>query len=377
MMKRIYLYGYYGFGNVGDDLLLKSMLNFLDSRFPDTELIVRSLAPASVARKHGKLTYQCGEATLYVNCSKFERLRHYLRLQWDAMKCCDHIIFGGGTLFHAQNGNSTNLMLIVLIVLIGRLRGSKVHAVGVGVGELSTRLSRVLFSGIVRFSELFLVRDVTSLDHCQRFLYFGSVTRTADLVFTLPVYPSSVVKSDRGVHLGITLALIGVNADSANHSPFVEGFRAALNHWRGQGWSVTFLVFQDLHAESVTLSDRDSFHQVFGEQEGIESLRVSSDLTVLEKQFAGFDCIVGMRYHSLVIASLLGIPFVGLGNDHKVADLCDSLSMPVLPLQGFGASELLMAVSRTVERAPDPMRVQSLRQAAWDNFSQLASAMGC
>jgi colanic acid/amylovoran biosynthesis protein len=43
--------------------------------------------------------------------------------------------------------------------------------------------------------------------------------------------------------------------------------------------------------------------------------------------FRGFDCVVGMRLHSLVLAASAGTPFLALGYDDKVADFAAEVGM--------------------------------------------------
>jgi polysaccharide pyruvyl transferase WcaK-like protein len=239
-MKKIYLYGYFGFGNAGDNWFLQSVVGFLDNLFPGSRFIVRSYASVCGIQVHnGTIVFQCAEPILSdTSLSRMRRLVCYLRVQWRDLKGCRYFVFSGGTVFHACNGNYANIILILLSVVMARMRGASVYAIGVGVGNLSAIFPRFVFSTIVRLSRLFMVRDHGSLENCPVSLRNVYVNESADLVFSFPVVPRSQQSFDR--HIGISLAG-GIMSEG-----FSLQFRKLLNLLQNDGWVVHFLLFQEL-----------------------------------------------------------------------------------------------------------------------------------
>lgn len=367
---KVYLYGYFGFGNVGDDLLLQAVLGFLDRRLPRARFLVRTLAPVASVRAEGEVVFQCAEGLLSdPTVPKPRRLLRYLVKQWNDLAGCTHFVFSGGTLFHARGGALTNLLLIFSLVVMARLRGASVCAVGVGVGPLPSAAARRLFAAVVRLCAIFVVRDTSSFANCPEPVR-ARIARAADLVFALPLAPAGRATERR---VGVTLAASDIGAELVRYPWFAAQFRRAMEALQAAGWSISFLSFQELNAGTVALSDSRLFADLAGGIEDVDHVRVSSDVDVMQAQFARCSVIVGMRFHALVLAALQGIPCVGFGRDHKLSDLCAALAMPFLSLDDFSAEALLTGVA--AQALPEAARVTLLRSAALENFRLLENAV--
>jgi polysaccharide pyruvyl transferase WcaK-like protein len=78
-----------------------------------------------------------------------------------------------------------------------------------------------------------------------------------------------------------------------------------------------------------------------------------------------------MRFHGLVLAAMQGKPFIGIGRDHKLSDLCKLLSMPFIPLDDFDAQNAFESISSCVHTFPSPALIEGLRIASQKNFLNL------
>jgi polysaccharide pyruvyl transferase WcaK-like protein len=135
---RLFLYGYYGFGNIGDDLLLRSVVSSILKFETSAQFVVRSLYPVESAEPSAQIEFATLEQVmLNRRLSKFRRVGRYLMSAWRSLAGCTHLVFGGGTLFHAHGNSPVNLALIFALVVMARLRGIKIW----------------------RFSEIFDARD--------------------------------------------------------------------------------------------------------------------------------------------------------------------------------------------------------------------------
>jgi polysaccharide pyruvyl transferase WcaK-like protein len=75
-----------------------------------------------------------------------------------------------------------------------------------------------------------------------------------------------------------------------------------------------------------------------------------------------------MRFHGLVLAGISGIPFIGMGKDHKLADLCSRYDFPYIPLDELSTEKLISAADALKEKIPDSQVTQALQLAARENF---------
>lgn len=373
---KVFLYGYYGFGNVGDDLLLSSVISALSRFSPEVRFAVRSLNPVpSVA--DSRIQYVALERIMArAGWSRWRRLASYALATWRSLRGCSHLVFGGGTLFHARARSPMNLALIAMLVLMARLRGAQVFALGVGVASLPKGVSQRLMGFILTLAQDFAVRDASSLANCRRLSGVSKVRLTADLVFTLPLEKLPRISGLRPV-LGITLAASDIGNDGLGYEDFLASLALALECLREQGWEIRFLSFQELDLDGMKLSDSTLFAALYryGLGQAVETIRVSSLPAEIALQFSDIDAVVGMRFHGHVLAALMDIPFVGLGRDSKLADLCAYFSMPFLELDDLQSDRLVAAVEQTRGQVLNHEKTFTLSRTAAANFSSIGASI--
>jgi len=90
VIKTIFVVGHYGFGNIGDEAILCSMLSHLRELHPALEVTVASGAPAKTALAVGVHTVPWSDA----------------RAVFESVAEADLVIIGGGGIFHDYMGLS-------------------------------------------------------------------------------------------------------------------------------------------------------------------------------------------------------------------------------------------------------------------------------
>ena len=85
-MVNILISGYYGFDNIGDESILRTLVSSLREHIPDCSLTVLSHNPASTREKYG--------------VEAVDRMSPVAILR--AVKGCDMLISGGGSLLQAS-----------------------------------------------------------------------------------------------------------------------------------------------------------------------------------------------------------------------------------------------------------------------------------
>ena len=373
---KVFLYGYYGFGNVGDDLLLSSVISALSRFAPDARFVVRSLNPVANVTNEYIQYVALEKITARVAWPRWRRLMCYAWETWRSLRGCSHLVFGGGTLFHARAGSIVNLALITMLVVMARLRGAQVFALGVGVASLPKGMPQRLMGFILSLARDFAVRDESSLANCQNLSRVPQVRLTADLVFALPLERLPRAFSLRPV-LAITLAASDIGHDGLGNEEFLGSLAVALQRLRDLGWEIRFLSFQEIDFGGVKLSDSALFAALYryGLRESVEIIRVSSLPAEISRQFVDIDVVVGMRFHGHVLAALMGIPFVGLGRDSKLVDLCVYFSMPFLEANDLQSDRLVTAVEQTRTQVPSRQKTLMLSHAAAGNFSIVGASI--
>jgi len=354
--ENLFLYGYYGCGNFGDDLLLTTTIAGLQPIFPGYGFIVRDHGlPPAVAMDGANITFTGIETILAAGGRRgIRRWSRYLVTWWRTLGRSRWLIFGGGTVFHARP-SLNSLLLQWTICAMARRRGVRIAALGVGVSELGPA-ARAILRRIVAMSDLFLVRDTAALAQCAG----TNAQQSGEMAFGLTELrkPQWI---DRGDAIGLT-----VYPAACGRPDVVETLCEVVRLLRKRGNRVVFLVAQ---GPGAAADDATVFAQIAS---GVETRILGSNPAALAHALGGIGVICGMRYHAMVTGAMAGIPFAGIAHDNKIAELCRQFAMPCVDLRGLTADFLVTAIADAMRRTPDARVLDEAAAAAAMNFSRLA-----
>ena len=316
---RVLLCGYYGFGNVGDELILAAILRDLSARVPGLAPTVVSGDPAATRTSYG------------VDAVHWQDVPAIAA----RVRAADLVIVGGGGLFQEYAGVDpdslfTNRHYAISFyaepAILGALGGKPVMLWAVGVGPLVSEHGRRLVRAACDAAAVVTVRDEES----------------ARLVASLGVEPARVrVTADPAWALagGDPAAAIAVLAREVpgGNGPLVA---VSLRHWdvgvASYFWEkevaagldaflaandarLLFVPFQRL--SRATENDAAVAERVLARMGRADRATVLSgdhEPASLAALLGRCDLVVGMRLHSLVVASASGVPVVALSYDPKV-----------------------------------------------------------
>ena len=108
-MYNILISGYYGFDNIGDESILRAVINSIRARLPECTLTVLSHDPAGTREKYGVEAVD--------RMAPLEILR--------AVRRCDMLISGGGSLLQDVT-SSKSLLYYLSIIRLAKHYGKKV-----------------------------------------------------------------------------------------------------------------------------------------------------------------------------------------------------------------------------------------------------------
>ncbi len=359
----ILLSGYYGCGNLGDDLLLTVTVEQLRMILPGARFLLRD---------HGGELPNLGSDVIPSGIdavlndqtrSRPSRLNDFAWRLSGLLWQCRWLVFGGGTVFH-DSGGLASLVLQWLICQLARMSGVRIAALGVGVGDLRSATGRWLLRGIISRCELLLVRDEAAMRQCA-----GTKARlTDDLVFAWRSLPPDNGRRRPSAHplcIGLTVSPV---ADEGT----IAALSDAVRLWQKHDHRVVFLVFQ----HSAALADDTVFAAInrkVAAPTAIEIRRLSTDAPSIVNAFADIDIVCGMRFHSLVLAAMLGRPFVGIAHDNKISEICRRFGMPCHETASLDGTGLATSAEGIREKAPDKQLLDESRRRAKENFVALAS----
>ncbi len=326
---RVAIFGYYGFGNLGDEAVLWAMLQHLREACGDLEAWVVSGNPAHTEALHGVHA---------VRRTDVFAIRRRFRLS-------DVVCSGGGSLFQDVTSWRTPFFYAGLHELA---TGRPLVVYAQGVGPLLRPWSRRVTRWAMQRAARVTVRDPESAEALRRI----GVQREVEVVCdpTLGLDPGQPGRRGR-------VLVVSVRPWPG---PWREAVVSAIGQVAGeQKLQVRLLC---MHPE---LDTKVSFE--VAQRLGAELLipqRPQEALDVLQEARA----VVGMRLHALMLAAVARVPFVGLSYDPKVQSLARALDQPCLPIGSLRSELLAHAVHQVLE---DPSRGDVLRRKA-ESLTRLA-----
>lgn len=379
-----FLSGYYGQGNLGDDLLLRATIEGICRISPVRRFIVRN--EGDVAGLNGlsvpiELTGIDKIAADQAR-SKFSRLVSTLVVYRRYLRQCDWFIFGGGTVFH-ERLSVVPLIMTFLVCLLARLMGVRIAALGVGVAAMHSMTGRFLLRLIIALSDIFAVRDDAALAECVRAGSGNKVILTADIVFTMTA--SLREAGQKSAVAGTPLIGISVYApvlfDQDEGNRVFETMREALQTVLTRGWRVALLAFHHKRDDSDARLDRAAlvrlakcFPERYQSQITLSVLE-ADDAAGIADTFSELNIHCGMRFHGHVLSAIFEKPFVGMSVDNKINAICRLFKMPVVQLDQFSSEDIVKAIDQAMANRIDSALRAKCEEGATRNFQQLAACI--
>lgn len=379
-----FLSGYYGQGNLGDDLLLRATIEGICRISPAPRFVIRNegdvalLKGAAVPVELTGIDRIASDQTK----SKVRRLVSSLAAYRRHLRQCDWFVFGGGTVFH-ERSSVVPLAMTLLVCLLARLMGVRIAALGVGVATLRSAMGRFLLRYIISLSDVFAVRDAAALAECTGARAGHRVMLTSDLVFTMAGGLrglGEVSSSMGGPVVGISVyspALL--HPETGDRISAV--MRDVLETVLVRGWQVVLMAFHHSHEDSKTRLDHSALKRL-GEDVSPEYRNQirhvvldAANMTEIFDVFSEISVHCGMRFHGHVLSAIFERPFVGVAVDNKIDAICGLFEMPVVNLDKISADAVVNAIDQAIASRIDPALLAKCEEAAEANFSLLAARL--
>ncbi len=314
---KIVISGYYGFGNTGDEAVLKALVEGLRRQDANIQICVFSASPLFTS-----------------SVFKIEAIPRYAFVAIiRQILSADLFISGGGSLFQDKTSRRSFFYYVALVWLAKLLR-KKVMFFAQGFGPLRGRLNNFIARVTLNIINLITVRDHESY---QKIIALGvnpaRVFETADPTLTLQVPYLKEGKNLFGLETlkaGNRL-LVGIAARSLPKVSSNKLFEilAQTADWISatHGYYPFFFLFQ-------SPEDREATSKILGYMQGNSTVnfRVAKPdeiLAIISK----CDLLIGMRLHSLVFAAISAVPMVGLSYDPKVEAFMKLIDQPYIDLE--------------------------------------------
>lgn len=297
--KNIVISGYYGFGNLGDEAVLYSILLTLRKSIPGLDITVLSNDPAATVRDYGVRTAD----------------RWNIRAVAGALRKADLLVSGGGSLLQDVTGLQS-LLYYLGVIWLARLLGRPVMYYAQGIGPVNTKTGRRLVELATRGVRAVTVRDEESRQDLRAMGVKRTIEVTADPV--LGLQPGDInlaegagILRQYGINPGT--GVVGVSIRSLpGQASWEMDLARALDNLVVAGRTVVFIPMQSpadlVISREVAAAMREP------------SIIISEKLNVPQviSLIGNLDLLLGMRLHALIFAAVCGVPPLGIVYDPKV-----------------------------------------------------------
>lgn len=289
--KRVFLWGWYGFENLGDDLLLKTMLQHL----------------------HGDITVPMQKP--YVLPAVKQVKRSYKELVRGVFSH-DVVIIGPGGLFPFDN--KPKVLLYYLITRLWILMGREVIFFGIGISEKMGNLSAVLWQKMAKTADLFITRSENVLERLK-LIESEKIHAMADCVFASEVANEIEYPEENRVAISVA------NLQNDNQKAFddtVEKWSEVVKKLINKGFSVDLIAFTKGADDKMINAILSNLKNCGGVQPLYYSQATNAVSSWNRYKFA-----ICMRFHSLVLSILNDVPAIPIAYGHKTFSLAEKCGL--------------------------------------------------
>lgn len=367
--QRILILGAYGTGNLGDELILDSLVSLLSAAYPGCECRVLSQDPATSTRLHSVaaaeippyVTPRGGlSALLRGRWGWFADIRESRRALDAQIEWCDLFVLGGGNLL-------TDHPYYFLEHFAGQIArraaeaGKAVAVLGTGFGPINTQKGQRLLEELAGWTSAAALREPSGAEAFSRAGFSNPRVSGDPVLLELPF--ADQVVTEPAVRAVISLRSFG--NDTAVPAHVGRAVEAV-----GERIKLVGLAM-----------DPELDGPVLRAQLGESAVLDAQTPARIVAEVRHSSLVLGMRLHACIVAAACGVPLIPVAYHHKVAAFATSLELEALPGEApVSGLDVDAFVARTVEaldsrRLELVARVQILRRTGRLEFAAALGAL--
>jgi len=370
----ITLLGSHSGNNLGDAAILSSILESFTKLLPHAEFLVPSPKPEFIDNNYGKKYNAKGidimPKTLSVRFFGFPTFKALYKS--DIALILDGIIFGKQLFNPAFNF----LIVLVFVVPIARMLGCKVVCYSCGIGPFPVIFSKTLAKWTLNACDLVIMRENDSKKLAEDIGVTKPITVTGDAAFINPVSDDSVGKEILSNHGASSGPYIGLNVTS-----YFDGWLAPHERLSSKEAFLEILegAFSEVSKSTGAKIVLFSTHPM--DDPAVDFLGAKLNAVIVKnKEFLSHDIqaamrqcdlFVGMRFHSIILASAVEVPVVALLYAPKVKGYmrqlgCEDLGLELHKLTKENLTQSLLSAweSRTEIKQKQKAVIDTLKEGA-------------
>jgi polysaccharide pyruvyl transferase CsaB len=320
-LKNVIISGYYGFGNIGDESILYSIISSIKNTDKNVKITVLTSSYRDTSLRYD------------VDVVSRNNIKGIIR----AIKKCDIFISGGGTLFQDVTSRRSFIFYMAQIIMALKFK-KEVFIYAQGVGPLNNKLNKLLFKHFINKVKYITIRDEDSYNELKNLKVIKpNIKITADPVFYLQDIFLKCNKAMKSNNFTVGICIrewiktpnlykdLAVLCDMLINKLNIEVKFIPFDQKNDYLFSKKVIDCMENKCEIITT-------------EGISFEKMVSIIKSM-------DFILGMRLHALIFASICNIPFSGITYDPKIDAFLKRIDKkPVLDVHNIDEEKIVKAV---------------------------------
>ena len=298
-MKNIFLFGYYGFENAGDEGILQGIVEQITKRIPNVNLTALSYNAKDTMEKYN------------INAVSRNNFRGLIK----AIKNSDVVVSGGGSILQDVTSNRS-LLYYLGIILLSKKMGKKVMFYGNGFGPITKLVNKKLSKYIINQIDIITVRDIESKEAMMELGIKKDIIVTTDLALSLePINNERVEDIFKTEDIFPHEKWIGISVrEWKGYKKYKEIIAKTADYLIDRNYNVVFIPMQypnDIHTSMEIAEMMKNKAKVLDEKYSPREL-----IGIMDK----LELLIGMRLHSLIFATIVKTPMIGIEYDTKISN---------------------------------------------------------
>jgi len=255
--------------------------------------------------------------------------RKSIRAVFSAVKGCDLLISGGGSLLQDVSSKKS-IIYYLAIMWIAKLLGKKVFIYSQGIGPIISKFNRVLTAMTLKSTDGIVVRDEASkellveigLEESRIHVTADPVLRIrkADLAMGLKILKNEGFQKNTA-RLTVGWAIRERKTESNFVDELCDAINALYDKYHAQIVLIPFHYSEDM-AVILKIKERlgDRVYCIQHKYLTEEMLSIIGNMDVL----------VGVRLHSIIHAAIMEVPMIAISYDPKINSFMHSINMKAM-----------------------------------------------
>lgn len=348
----ILLTGFYGHGNLGDELIMKTIVDTVTARWSNARFTIATVNATYIEKRYGLAAVSLKDVAATARIADQT----------------DVALLGGGGLWHDYtfakaggvrvlfDGSAASIGGYARPAIMAKGHGATFHVIGLGVGPLTDPQARAFVKFIGDQTDTIMVRDKTSAAILKSIDGWSNAVSVApDLVYALDLSSTPSLKTPPG-RRRLVLNLrpwTGVDMDA-----FLDRLAQVLRPILDEHPHDVICLPMQLGAAHDTRILAD-FMTRMGDCPGTV-FQWDGDLDAALALIKSADAVVAMRLHACLLAHRFGVPVVGLAYDPKVTEHFLELDRPNSVLSLDSSTEAMVQPLRELLSGRDRLSSQTI-----------------